>query len=312
VRRSPAPSPDGTGLGGRIGESYADEVTDSTGLPAPAGGPGPDVGRRSGDLDVRDGRGTVASAEPSTAPSTAPSAEPSTAPSAGPAGGAPAGTSARAPDEAPADPPTEVSPGGPAPGSPPAPAAVPVVGPAVPAADGHRRRRAVTTATLVLLVLLVLGLATSTVHLYRTSTAWEDRAGAYLQDARALGEELATTRAALDGTESELEGVRAQLATAQGRIVELADEKAQIGDDREVQRQLVDYQQRVSEAAGQVALALDQCVQGQQELIGYLQNTVTGAALYDPAELERFRTDVEQLCQTASEANIALQRELSR
>lgn len=167
---------------------------------------------------------------------------------------------------------------------------------------------AVTTS----LVLLALVLAASTVHLYRTSTAWEQRAEAYLGDARDLGEDLAGTRAALAGTESELEGVRAQLATAQARIVELADEKAQIGDDREVQRQLVDYQQRVSEAAGQVALALDQCVQGQQELIGYLQNTVTGAAQYDPEELERFRTDVEQLCQTATEANIALQRELSR
>lgn len=161
-------------------------------------------------------------------------------------------------------------------------------------------------------MVLALALAASTVHLYRTSTAWEARAGAYLQDARGLGEDLASTRAALAGTESELEAVRAQLATAQGRIVELADEKAQIGDDREVQRQLVDYQERVSDAAGQVALALDQCVQGQGELIGYLENTVTGVAQYDPLELERFRTDVDELCQTATEANIALQRELSR
>lgn len=176
----------------------------------------------------------------------------------------------------------------------------------------ERRRRRRRIATTTLLVLLVLGFAASTVHLYRTSTAWEQRADAYLGDARGLGEDLAGTRAALAGTESELEGVRAQLATAQARIVELADEKAQIGDDREVQRQLVDYQERVSEAAGQVALALDQCVQGQQELIGYLQNTVTGVAQYDAAELERFRADVEQLCQTATEANIALQRELSR
>ncbi|MBC7291641.1 MAG: hypothetical protein H5T83_09985 [Actinotalea sp.] len=159
---------------------------------------------------------------------------------------------------------------------------------------------------------MTVALAASTVYLYRTTTAWQEQSEAYLDDARGLGGELAATRASLVGTESELEGVRAQLATAQGRIVELADEKAQIGDDREVQRQLVDYQQRVSEAAGQVALALDQCVQGQQELIGYLQNTVTDVAQYDPDELERFRTDVEVLCQTATEANIALQRELSR
>ncbi|EYR64811.1 hypothetical protein N866_04345 [Actinotalea ferrariae CF5-4] len=245
-------------------------MTDSTGLPRPAGGPGAEVDRRTGDLDVHDG------APP---------------PPPGPvaAGSAPAGAS-------PATEPAASAPAAPDP---------------VPGRDERRRhrRRVATTAALVV---LALALAASTVHLYRTSTAWEARAGAYLQDARGLGEDLASTRAALAGTESELEAVRAQLATAQGRIVELADEKAQIGDDREVQRQLVDYQERVSDAAGQVALALDQCVQGQGELIGYLENTVTGVAQYDPLELERFRTDVDELCQTATEANIALQRELSR
>ncbi|GGB96839.1 hypothetical protein [Cellulomonas carbonis] len=176
----------------------------------------------------------------------------------------------------------------------------------------RRRRRWLRGVGIATVTLLVLGLGASTVYLYRTTTAWQDRADTYLADARGIGGELATTRAELAGTEAELEGVRSQLATAQARIVELADEKAQLGDDREVQRQLADYQERVSDAAGQVALALDQCVQGQQQLIGYLESTVTDAAQYDPAELERFRTDVEALCQAATEANIALQRELSR
>lgn len=253
-------------------------MSDSTGLPRPAGGQGTDVGRRPVDLDVP-GSGArpddLASAPGRDAGTPGPAAD-----------GGPRHAAAGVDADSRRDPDDD--------------------------ARRERRRRRLRIATTTALVLLALGLAASTVHLYRTSTAWEQRADAYLADARALGEELAGTRAALAGTESELEGVRAQLATAQGRIVELADEKAQIGDDREVQRQLVDYQQRVSEAAGQVALALDQCVQGQQELIGYLQNTVTGAAQYDAAELEQFRTDVEQLCQTATEANIALQRELSR
>lgn len=145
------------------------------------------------------------------------------------------------------------------------------------------------------------------VYLYRTTTAWEDRAEEYRRAAEGLGGSLAATQAELEGARAELEGVRAQLATANERIVELADEKAQLGDDREVQRQLVDYQQRVSEAAGTVALALDQCVQGQDQLIGYLQN----AAQYDPVELERFGQDVQTLCQQATDANAALQRELA-
>ncbi|WP_225754185.1 hypothetical protein [Actinotalea sp. Marseille-Q4924] len=272
-------------------------MTDSTGLPRPAGGHGTDVGRRTGDVDVHDGDGPTTGPRESalpTAPADAP-APPSApqTPAAASPGAAASGATAASPE------PT----GGPTPAGETDPA---------PTGRDERRRRRRRIATTTFLVLLVLALGASTVHLYRTSTAWQERADAYLADARGLGDELAATRAALAGTESELDGVRAQLATAQGRIVELADEKAQIGDDREVQRQLVDYQERVSDAAGQVALALDQCVQGQQELIGYLQDTVTDAARYDAAELERFRTDVEDLCQTATEANIALQRELSR
>ncbi|WP_250445342.1 hypothetical protein [Actinotalea sp. C106] len=161
---------------------------------------------------------------------------------------------------------------------------------------------------LALLVLVTLALVALAVHLYRTSEAWEDRSADYLEAAEVIGEDLAANRAELTGTRAELEAVRSQLGTAQERIVELADEKAQLGDDREAQRQLVDYQQRVSEAAGQVALALDQCVQGQQELIGYLAD----AEEYDPDALTAFESDVEVLCQAATEANIALQRELGR
>lgn len=119
------------------------------------------------------------------------------------------------------------------------------------------------------------------------------------------------------GSQAELEAVRAQLSTAHARIVELADEKNQALDDWEITQQLVDYQQRVSEAAGGVALALDRCVQGQQELIGYLQQQAEASddpdkAPYDPEQLAQFETDVELLCQEASEANISLQLELAR
>lgn len=171
----------------------------------------------------------------------------------------------------------------------------------------HRRRPWRWIVTVVLLVLLLGGAGYAGVYLYQTSQAWEERAEEYLRASQGLGAELATSETALAGARSELEAVRAQLATAQTRIVELADEKAQLGDDREVQRQLVDYQQRISEAAGQVALALDQCVQGQNQLIGYMEN----AAQYDPAELEQFGTDVQALCQAATDANAALQRELA-
>lgn len=198
-------------------------------------------------------------------------------------------------------------------------APVPAPPPPVPAAPGvpvlpgpsarpRRRRRGARRALTVTLCVLVLVLGGLVLHLYRTTTAWQDRAEEYRGAAEDLGEQVATGRAELEGARSELDAVRAQLATAQQRIVELADEKAQLGDDREVQRQLVDYQQRVSDAAGDVALALDQCVQGQDQLIAYLQRP----ELYDPAQLEEYGTGVSALCQAATDANAALQRELER
>ena len=188
-------------------------------------------------------------------------------------------------------------------------ASAPITSPAIAAGPPAPRRRSRWRAVvLALVVLLLLGALAAAVHLYRTTTAWQTRAADYERAAEELGATLATTQADLEGARAELEGVRTQLATANERIVQLADEKAQLGDDREVQRQLVDYQQRVSEAAGTVALALDQCVQGQDLLIGYLAN----AAQYDPVELERFGDDVQTLCQQATDANAQLQQELSQ
>lgn len=190
-----------------------------------------------------------------------------------------------------------------------------VAAPAVPAAGA--RVPAARKAGAAAAVVLVAALATLSGYLWVSATEWREQAGGYERTARNLGDDLATTRNQLAGSQAELEAVRAQLSTAHERIVELADEKNQALDDWEITQQLVDYQQRVSEAAGTVALALDQCVQGQQELIGYLQQQVDpppgpSATPYDPAQVVEFETQVEALCQEASEANIALQLELAR
>ncbi|HWS59234.1 MAG TPA: hypothetical protein VN257_11890, partial [Actinotalea sp.] len=216
-------------------------------------------------------------------------------------------------------PPAPLTTGSTADGHPAAPSPVDPVGPAVAPPDApadapaddppdrpHRERRS-RWPVVTLSIATVLGLVAAG-YLWHTSDAWQVRAEEYLRASQSLGAELATTRTDLLGARAELEAVRGQLATAQARIVELADEKAQLGDDREVQRQLVDYQERVTEAAGRVAGALDQCVQGQNQLIGYMAN----AEQYDPVELDQYATSVQELCQTATEANIALQRELAR
>jgi chromosome segregation ATPase len=178
-----------------------------------------------------------------------------------------------------------------------------------PDLDRRARRLRRVAAVLGIAVLLVIVL---TVYLYQSASAWQDRAEDYLGTSLDLGEDLAGTRSELVGATSELEAVRGQLSTATQRITELADEKAQLRDESEIQQQLVSYQERVSDAAGQVALALDLCVQGQNRLIGYQKNMIDGTASYDDAELEAYRAEVEALCNQATEANIGLQRELAR
>lgn len=172
----------------------------------------------------------------------------------------------------------------------------------VVAAPRHRRQ---PWPLLIVSVLLALSLGLAT-YLLLTTRAHEARAGEWESAARETGGDLAQARTELATTTSELHATQEQLLTAQGRITALADEKARIGDDRETQRQLADYQQRISALAGKVATALTTCIDGQYTLIGYLADP----SLYDQTDLARFRTDVQEVCGAATEANSRLQREL--
>lgn len=180
-----------------------------------------------------------------------------------------------------------------------------------PAPQSAPRRRRPGIATTVLAVLLVATLVVGGLllsHMLTTNQAWQSSTQDWETLARSTGTDLAASQADLEANQAELDATRAQLATAQQRITELADEKAQLGDTSASQQQLADYQSRVSQAAGQVATSLAACVDGQQRLIGYLQNS----SQYDQADLDRFTTDVQTVCAKATDANAALQRELRR
>ncbi|WP_456786366.1 hypothetical protein [Cellulomonas sp. P5_C5] len=198
--------------------------------------------------------------------------------------------------------------------SPPTPApaswypGVPAVQPEPPAADPRRRPGTVTVVLTVLLVATLVGAGLVLGRMLTTNEAWQDSTQQWETLARSTGGELAASQADLAATQAELDATITQLATAQERITQLADEKAQLGDTSASQQQLADYQSRVSQAAGQVATALASCVDGQQRLIGYLQNSDQ----YDQADLERFTSDVQTVCAQATDANAALQRELER
>ena len=154
--------------------------------------------------------------------------------------------------------------------------------------------------------LVVAGLAVG--RMLQVNAAWQRSSTQWQALARSHGEQLAQAQADLQAAQDELTATRSQLDAAQQRITQLADEKAKLGDTTAAQQQLADYQARVSQAAGKVATSLATCIDGQNKLIGYLDN----ASAYDAASLAGYRTDVQSYCDQAKAANTALQHELSR
>nr|WP_241744290.1 hypothetical protein [Cellulosimicrobium arenosum] len=150
----------------------------------------------------------------------------------------------------------------------------------------------------------MLGLAA---YLWVTTTRWQESSADWEDEARSLGADVASLQSELDGANAELDSARTQLGTAQDRIADLANEKAQLGDENEASQQYLDYQSRVSDAAGTVAAALTQCTTAQSELIGYLDDPDA----YDQEDLDRFAEQVDDLCQAATDANDQLQLELA-
>ena len=175
--------------------------------------------------------------------------------------------------------------------------------------EGVRPRRPVgLIVATCLLSLFLTGALGLTAYLWHAAGAWREDSAAWEAQARTQGEYVAELQAQLAATTWELDGARSQLATATRRITELADEKAQMGDAYAVTEQYLDFQRRVSEAAGVVAQAMARCIDGQSQLIEFERNSER----YDPNDLQRFANQVNALCVQARDANTQLQTELNQ
>lgn len=195
-----------------------------------------------------------------------------------------------------------------------------------PGSARRRRWPVVVLAVALVVALLAAG------YLLSLAQRWESRAIEIEETARGLGAELAQAQADLEESANTLALVESQLDGAQEQIHELADAVAQSGDDREVQRQVADYQAQVSSAATAVADAMDQCVDAQEELIVALDEAATALAeqaaspapteepspgatpepqvTLDQERLEEYRGEVGRSCDAAREANESLQQRL--
>lgn len=169
-----------------------------------------------------------------------------------------------------------------------------------------RRRRWVLTSVLVV---LLLGSVGAGAYLWQVAEAWIERDQQWRAHSIALTTTIGETSSELEDTVAELAVVRGQLDQAQTRISELADEKARLGDEHAVVRQLAEYQERVSLAAAAVVTALDSCIATQQQLVRWYAEDVER----EPEELEELESlgeAVDEVCTAAQEAKDALQEEL--
>lgn len=162
----------------------------------------------------------------------------------------------------------------------------------------------VVTAVLTALLIAAVSVA---VYLRNVSLEWEQQ----VEDVKAqnydLGDRLSQEQTQVVDLQKKVDDVTSQLKTAQQRVIELADEKAQSGDSVEFYERQIDELNTILSTSTGVAGALTQCIEKKEELIGYLRN----AANYDPAELAAFEAGVKTRCDNAIAANVELQQVLS-
>lgn len=180
-----------------------------------------------------------------------------------------------------------------------------------PVADGSRthrgrHRQPAKLAAIILSVALVAALAGG-VYLAVLSVRWSERSAAWEAQARTLGNSVADLTTDLAGVTSDLTNTRDQLTTAQQRITELADEKAQVGDDRETQRILASDIQAVAEAAVEVSTLLSDCVNAQTLVNGYLAAPDSTT----PEDLQTATDQMTSICTNATTAYADLQNDLT-
>lgn len=175
---------------------------------------------------------------------------------------------------------------------------------------GHhleRRDRRGRVAIVLLSVALVAALAGGG-YLAVLSNQWSERSGEWEAQSRDLGQQVADLTTDLEGITGDLTSTRDQLTTAQQRITELADEKAQVGDDRETQRIIASDIQAVAEAAVDVSSKMGDCVTAQSTLLGYLAAPDSTT----PEILQQATDDTNSICTTAVDSYTALQQDLSQ
>lgn len=177
-------------------------------------------------------------------------------------------------------------------------------------ASGRARRRNPWWVVLTVALVLALG-ATSALaaYLWRTTDEWHAEALRVRAVASELTAERDTLAADLAQAERDLDATDQQLREVQDRLLSLADERAQTGDELEFTRLL-------AQDVATVAAQLEQCVTGQTQFQDELLTVLNDIEQYDVAAVaesaQDFADEVNTFCNAAVQASDALQEELDQ
>ena len=162
----------------------------------------------------------------------------------------------------------------------------------------------VITSMLAVFLIVTIGLLVKTRN---SALQWERQ----VEDVKAqnydLGVRLADEQTQVVNLQGQNDQVSSQLKTVQQKVLDLADEKAQQGDNVEFYAREIDNLTTALSTAKSVANALDRCIEGKTQLIGYMNE----ADKYDPIEIVDFEASLKIKCDNAIAANVELQRVLA-
>lgn len=177
-------------------------------------------------------------------------------------------------------------------------------------ASGRVRRRSPWWTVAVVVLALALGAVSVLAgYLWQTTDEWRAEAERVRTVANEMSDERDTLAADLNQAERDLEATDQQLREVQDRLLSLANERAQTGDELEFTRLL-------AQDVATVAAQLEQCVEGQTQFQNELLTVLNDIDRYDVAAVaesaQDFADEVNTFCTAAVEASDALQKELDR
>jgi hypothetical protein len=146
----------------------------------------------------------------------------------------------------------------------------------VPFAQGTRTRPTLWRWLAAGLAVLLVAAGTSAVLSYRNGQAWERRAGQQATRAEAAERRATELRGQLDKSEASVDRL-------QRRIDDLADEKAQAEDEREILRVYAEQYQDLTHTAGSVTDELAVCISELANAMSLIGNPYASTSYLDQA-----------------------------